>query len=295
MSKDAGEVRIFVLGGSSTFNNNSTGGKTWPRRLERKLRERFGESIRVVNAGTPGYLSYQSARRLKCELIRYTPDLVLVYHLWNDIKSFSSSDIPEVVRRLEAHGRFNERTTLNVFAGHIPVFDWLTGWSQIAARLRFALVKLIRHISKYDVEGKVREGLSGSIHPNGVNFYRENLLFIRDTLAEKNIPLIIVKQGTLVGPDNTSAERKRIGYRYPGFTHETLLEAYRKGWGVNDEICRLVNVFCISAHERLPNTLAYFRDHVHLTDQGKERLAETIYEEIGKMDGLVGKWAARSR
>ena len=58
--------------------------------------------------------------------------------------------------------------------------------------------------------------------------------------VEKNIPLIIVKQGTLAGPDNTPAERKRIGYRYLGYTHETLLEAYRRGWEVNDEMALLM-------------------------------------------------------
>ncbi len=295
-AKAPGEMRVFVLGGSAVFNNNSAGGNTWPRLLERRLHERFGPFVRVVNAGTPGYSTYQSAKRLECELLRYSPDLVLIYHLWNDVKYFSESDIPALVRLLEEHGRFNQRTTLNIFTGEIPIFDRLTEWSQIAARLRFAFIKLVRHINKYDDEGKTREKLNELVHSNGVDFYRRNLLAIRSALAQRNIPLIIVKQGTLAGPNNTPRERELIGYRYPGFNHEILLEAYRKGWEVNDEICRMGGVSCIPAHERLPHTLEYFRDHVHLTDRGKKRLADTIFEEMEKMKWVAEKLeAVRSR
>ena len=72
------EIRIFVLGGSSAFNSNSPGGNTWPRLLEKRLQGRFGPSVRVVNAATPGFTTHQSAVRLKCQLLRLSPDLVLV-------------------------------------------------------------------------------------------------------------------------------------------------------------------------------------------------------------------------
>ncbi|MFQ5693543.1 MAG: SGNH/GDSL hydrolase family protein, partial [Nitrospinota bacterium] len=184
---------------------------------------------RVINAGTPGYTAYQSARRLECQLLRLSPDLVLVYHLWNDVKHFSRSDTAALIRYLEAHGRFNERSTLNALTGRIPVFDELTRWSQLAARLRFALIKLVRHLNKVDDEGRKKKSLNERIHPNGVDFYRRNLLAIRALLAARGIPLFIVKQATLVRPNNTPRERKRIVYAYSGFDPPTLLAAIRKG------------------------------------------------------------------
>ncbi len=284
--KAPGEIRIFVLGGSSTFNNNSPDGNTWSRLLEKKLRREFGPAIRVVNGGTPGYTSYQSSLRLNCQFVQYAPDMVLVYHLWNDIKYFANSDIPALVQKLEAHGRFNERTTLNFFAGEIPVFDWLTGVSQIAARLRFALLKLVRHVNKVDDEGTTRKSLQETIQPAALDFYRGNLLSMRNLLAEKNIPFIIVKQGTLLGPSNTEREERKIGYHYTGFRRPILREAYRLGWKINDEICRLPGVECIPANESLTSNLEYYRDHVHLTDRGRERLVEVIFENIEGMKGI---------
>ncbi len=280
--KEPGEIRVLVLGGSSAFNSNSEGGNTWPRLLEKKLQKRFGPSVRVINAATPGYSVYQSAKRLECQLLGLSPDLVLVYHLWNDVKNFSTSDVAALVRRLEAWGRFNERSTLNFLTGRIPVFDELTRWSQLAARLRFALVKLVRHFNKVGDEGRKRGSLKEKVHPNGVDFYRRNLLSVRSLLAGRKIPLFIVKQAMLVNRNNSPRERKRIIYKYSGFDHATLLEAIREGWRVNEEVCRLDGVRCIAANERVPATLDDFRDHVHPTARGRRALAEAVYGEVAK-------------
>ncbi len=77
------------------------------------------------------------------------------------------------------------------------------------------------------------------------------------------------------------AERKRIVYEYTGFDHATLVKAIRRGWAVNDEVCRLDGVRCIAANERVPSTLNHLRDHVHLTERGRRALADAITEPVG--------------
>ncbi len=139
--KPFGEIRILVLGGSSTFNSNSERGQTWPALLEKRLLQKFGSGIRVMNAGTPGYSNFHSVRRLRCELLAFS-----------------------------------------------PVFDELTRWSQLLTRLRFALIKLIRHFRKVSDEDREKDNLDLRIHPNGVRFYRNNLLKIRSLLAGRKTP-----------------------------------------------------------------------------------------------------------
>lgn len=290
--KEPGEFRIFVLGGSAAFNVNSEGGRTWPRILERKLQAQFGPKIRVVNGSTPGYTSYQSARRLKCQLLSLSPDLVLVYHLWNDVKFFSESNQEALISYLDAHGRFNEGSTMNFLTGRIPLFDELTRWSQLVTRLRFAMIKLVRHFRKVSDEGREKGNLDLQIHENGVGFYRNNLLKIRSLLAKQKIPLLIAKQPLLIRPDNTSEERRRIRYGYSGFRHEILMRAIQLGWDVNDEVCRLRGVHCVPAHQKVPSTLEYFHDHVHPTPKGRQAIADAVFLRVARI--IANMWSSKS-
>lgn len=286
LKKPAGEFRVLVLGGSAAFSPRAEGEKTWPRLLEMKLQGRLGPRVAVLNAGTPGYSAYQSQRRLGCDLLQLSPDLVLVYHLWNDVKYFWWDDIPGLIRHLESLGEFNERRTLMFLAREVPILDTLTHRSQLVARLRFALIKALLFYYHLHYEGPRHDALDKAVHPNGVHFYRENLLAIQRLLAERSIPLVIVKQASLVHPGNTSKERERIAYAVTGFPHEALVAALKRGWAVNDEICALEEVFCVPANEEIPRTLEYFRDHVHLKPKGLEALAEVVFRRVA---GLIEK------
>ena len=48
-------------------------------------------------------------------------------------------------------------------------------------RLRFALIKGVRHFNKVGGEGRKRDALDERIHANGVGFYRRSLLTIRSS------------------------------------------------------------------------------------------------------------------
>lgn len=284
LEKPLGQFRVLVLGGSAAFSLGAEGERTWPRLLEVRLQERFGPRVVVLNAGTPGYSAYQSQRRLACELLRLSPDLVLVYHLWNDVKHFWWSDIPGLIRYLESHGKFNEKRSLMFLAQEVPVLDGWTRHSQLVARLRFALLKALLYFYRLHYEGPRHDALDKAIHPHGVNFYRENLLAIHRLLSDRSIPLVIVKQASLVHPENTLKERERIAYAVTGFRHEVLVEALRRGWAVNDELCALKDVFCVPANEAVPPTLKHFQNSVHLKPKGLEALAEVVFQRIA---GLV--------
>ena len=80
VSKPAGVFRVLCLGDSSTFGCNVPLKQTYPYLLERLLRQRNPQrSIEVLNAGVPGYSSYQGMRALETWLADYQPDLVVAY------------------------------------------------------------------------------------------------------------------------------------------------------------------------------------------------------------------------
>lgn len=90
--KPEGAFRILALGDSCTFGIISTPGRVldyipepYPQRLERLAAERVGPGrVEVLNAGVPGYNSFQGILLLRSKLRGLDPDLVTVRYGWND-------------------------------------------------------------------------------------------------------------------------------------------------------------------------------------------------------------------
>jgi lysophospholipase L1-like esterase len=124
--KPAGTLRIFCLGESSTFGLAESDEQVWPRRLEERLRAAVpGRRVEVVNAGVPGYSSYESLVYLEQEIVRYAPDAVVVYHTWNDAVKVGSvgatGSLPETgilrIRHVEKHGWLRDLLNLSAAFG----------------------------------------------------------------------------------------------------------------------------------------------------------------------------------
>ncbi len=83
--KPDGVYRIVALGGSTTYGHGLTEAESWPRQLERSLREDYGDAqVEVVNLGAPGYFSLDSAVNLATRGLAHEPDAIIVYHGIND-------------------------------------------------------------------------------------------------------------------------------------------------------------------------------------------------------------------
>jgi hypothetical protein len=85
--------RIIVLGGSTVEGDGATGSlATLPAKLNIVLNESFapedqsGRRFEVINAGVGGYASAQELLYFLSSLRKYSPDLVISYNGWNDLK-----------------------------------------------------------------------------------------------------------------------------------------------------------------------------------------------------------------
>jgi hypothetical protein len=77
-----GVRRILAIGDSFTMGYSVAQERTWVRRLERRL----GSGWEVINAGTPGYSTWQEAAYLEEEGLALAPEIVLLgFFLGNDI------------------------------------------------------------------------------------------------------------------------------------------------------------------------------------------------------------------
>jgi lysophospholipase L1-like esterase len=89
--KRPGTYRIIALGDSCTFGVTSKPkeefyiAEPYPQRLQRMAAERLGPGrVEVLNAGAPGYNSYQGVMLLRTKLRGLHPDLITVRFAWND-------------------------------------------------------------------------------------------------------------------------------------------------------------------------------------------------------------------
>ena len=82
--KQAGTLRVLVLGDSVTFGAGVREDETFSRQLETLLRGDLACPVEVVNAGVSGYGSVEEADLLEHEGLALEPDVVLVFHVEND-------------------------------------------------------------------------------------------------------------------------------------------------------------------------------------------------------------------
>ena len=88
LPKPPGEFRIVCLGGSTTYTLAVKNHEfSYPALLERELHERGRTNVRVVNAGVPGYTSWETLINLQLRVLELEPDLLIVYHAVNDINA----------------------------------------------------------------------------------------------------------------------------------------------------------------------------------------------------------------
>lgn len=79
--------RIACLGGSTTYSSFvRDDAKTYPALLEKILKETYDyKNLEVINAGVPGYNSWESLINLEFRVLDLNPDLIIIYHGTNDV------------------------------------------------------------------------------------------------------------------------------------------------------------------------------------------------------------------
>lgn len=84
--KPDGIFRIAILGGSTTYSEFIGDDRaTFPSRFEQELHARGHGHVEVINAGCPGYNSWESLVNLEFRVLDLEPDLVILYEGVNDV------------------------------------------------------------------------------------------------------------------------------------------------------------------------------------------------------------------
>lgn len=83
--KQPGEFRVITMGDSCTFGDGVANWEAYGPVLEKRLSKAMPDrKVTVINAGVPGYTTYQVLAYLKNELLDLKPDVVTLYVGLND-------------------------------------------------------------------------------------------------------------------------------------------------------------------------------------------------------------------
>jgi len=266
----SGVYRIFAVGDSCTF-----GAGFWetayPSVLERRLKESaFPRRFEVINAGVEGYNSTFALGRIRDELLRYRPQLMIIYIGWNDLMKAD----PANASRVDEYPRLAE----------------LLDRSYLLKAYKKLLFINLRPLVFRPSTSAVTEDTQAFDHFVPMR-YRSNLEEMIRLLRSHHIGILLVTLPTVVRPGMTAEELRRAHVFFPYFAGaygvSPLLSLHRVYNRAIVEVGRRNGVELVdlaAAFETAGDKTSYFWDTMHPSEKGHALIAETLFRRIKELE-----------
>ena len=282
ITKPPNSIRIVAMGGSSTFCHNTGDEKNWTSLLERKLRNKYGSQIEIINAGAPGFSIFESKINYFYQIRELNPDVVIVNHTWNDMKFFHSIERGEYPRR-------NIRWSL---WGDIRDFSKNF---QLAWRVRHFLSKNIWPQHRENVYGESSDkniliSLGGPAH----QWEKKNYEDLAVLLQKDGVLPVFSSQAGLLSADNwKKPEIRAIVYtHYVNLSFQETLKQWFATSRIIKDVSQEYDILFVDVYRSVPHKRRFLLDHVHLTEPGNARVAEAFFKKMirdPKVKALLSK------
>jgi hypothetical protein len=254
IEKPENVLRIFMVGGSTTFGAGSTSDNTTiPSILQIKLQESNPtKKIEIINAGIPFADSFREVYHIKNKIIEYSPDVIIIYDGWND--AFHKRIYDESIQKIE-----NQEDNEIKFK-KFPFY-----------RTPFVINKILGETS--NEHSNIEKGSNEEVISN----WKNNLLDLCKIGNQKGFKTFIVVQ-PLVGTGNKNLSPYEL--KYLNSSKSDILEIIH---GFTTEL-KILETTC-SGTADFTNVLdgisePIFYDQGHMNDQGNEIIAEDLFNLI---------------
>lgn len=267
--KTPGTLRIEIFGGSAGFCFEASGRTaSWPGALEQKLATRLDMPVEVINLSLPGFNVFNSKLNYLCFGRAFQPDAVIVYHTWNDMKSFR-----DLANRPYAPAGS---------VGNKPLWQRLARETQLGRRARNFLWARSMHQSEntYRVSEGTETGIDAPIDEKAIVWERQNFLDMVNFVQSDGRLAVLVSQAGLACRPNLDDPNIRftmgnVPYMV-GMTTPLTGDVWRKVSTVIENVASETGAIFIDGFGAVPSDLEHFHDVVHLRDAGSEVLAEKM-------------------
>lgn len=191
--KQQNEIRIFTVGGSTTF-------QPWPHLLAQVLNRRNGQGkVIAINGGTGGYTSQENVIDLVTSGLSYQPDVVIAYLPVNDIywaayypnfkRDYTHMRIP--LRSIMGENISKPQFALRSYPFALKFYDWIRYKKKM---LEYSQTVDIRN---YTTTGTIQNGTLEMKQDNfdkTVNAVIENIQSMKALCENRKIKFVLVTQ-----------------------------------------------------------------------------------------------------
>lgn len=207
--KPPGVFRVVTMGGSSVYGQSeSCDEAVWSARLEKILaQERPQARVEVIDAGVPGYTSYEMLIQLELFVMDLHPDLIVLYETVNDMRSALYTKGFPVPKRDNTHWRamwpVDRPSPIERFLEKSRTYlvwrAYATDYLRKRADLFYTtLVDYDGHENARLYCGGEKGYPNGKIPDEGFTFYRRNLENMISVAQRGNAQVLIATQAVML-------------------------------------------------------------------------------------------------
>lgn len=287
--KPPGTLRIEVFGGSAALCYKAAGReRSWPGALEIELTERLGMPVEVINLGLPGFTSFKSKINYLCFGRAFDPDVIIVYHTWNDLSRF---------RHLE-----REPYSRASIPQNRPLWMRVARATQLGRRARMAEFAIRGR--QYDIMTTRMEGtgkdLDRPVRPRAWAWIRQNFSDITSWARSDGVLPVLVTQASLASKENLLDPEIRLHHNAVsrGFTLALAVKTWLEINAIIENVAEEQGAILVNGYNAVPHDLVHIRDNVHLFDRGSDVLASKIADTLlddGRFLEVADRVRAESR
>ena len=290
------EIRIATIGGSTTANINLSFEENWPGYLGALVQKELPEQkVRVINAGIPGFDTAQSIGNLALRVMPFQPDLVIIYHAYNDLKA--------VRKNVPFQPDYSHIHTTPYGYHKKPHFliQWLDH-SMFYVRLRNQYRDYLQEMQKIEELKNERLGKSNRLNQipqEAVATFEQHLSSLVFIARASGAKVVLSSFATLNDPhlDYFNPEvfkplselQKQELYALMHFTPGLSVKAIFEGINLYNEVLQKIAVQkqtgWVDNASGVPHEDEYFVDRVHFSKEGAAQMAENflpvVLEKLG--------------
>lgn len=274
-------LKIIAVGGSTTECFYLNDGQDWPSVMGKKLEEQMPSAVWVNNAGLDGHSSFGHQILLKDYLIKFQPEIILFYMGINDAGRAELSKYDKIRLQTIDQGPNFLRTWLR----NIKILDNGLNLYRLYLSQKLKLKHQTIDLALADTLTLPQSTIDKELSHHSETFipaYRARILDLVNTCKTNGITPVFITQpawygGNIDKATGTNLRKIKMREGSNGELWWQILQLY------NEQLISLgisENFLTIDVANQLEKKSEYFYDYLHNTNEGAERIAQIVAQEL---------------